>query len=62
MVCTKEVSFSINMKIESVPLSHTVAQDSELVCFLVTKDHSDEDPQNVKNHRQILGRIKDNYF
>lgn len=27
MVCTKEVSFSINMKVEGVPLSHAVAQD-----------------------------------
>lgn len=62
MVCTKEVSFSINMKIEGVPLSHALAQASVLVCFLVTKDLSDEDPQNIKNHRQILGRIKDNYL
>lgn len=62
MVCTKEVSFSINVKVEGVPLSHAVAQDSVLVCFLVTKDLSDKDPQNIKNPRQILGRIKDNYF
>lgn len=50
------------MKIEGVPLNHALAQASVLVCFLVTKDLSDEDPQNIKNHRQILGRIKDNYL
>lgn len=51
MMCTKEVSFSGNMKINGIPLCCGVARASVLQSFLVTKDFSDQDPQNIENPR-----------
>lgn len=52
---TKEVSFSVNMKIDGVSLHCAVAHASVLLYFLVTNDVSDQDPVGIKARKENPG-------